>query len=193
MLVSLGKIACTLVFNLLYVYTVELYPTVVRAVASSTANFFARLASIIAPVISQLVSASLHTLLWRHHNVFLVRETLLGCFSEWLQRRVTTHHLRSVFTRSWSAHYCFTGNYQRSSHWHAHLDAGRRKYWTKVGFTFHSPLPLSIFPGVSGLLRAKTCCLRRKHRHLLRLWRHHPHNGCSNSRNCDSRYSLACS
>ena len=59
-LVSLGKIACTLVFNLLYVYTVELYPTVVRAVASSTGNFFARLASIIAPVIAQLVRNTSH-------------------------------------------------------------------------------------------------------------------------------------
>ena len=53
--VNLGKIACTLAFNLLYLYVVELYPTIIRSVASSTGNFCARLASILAPFIAQLV------------------------------------------------------------------------------------------------------------------------------------------
>lgn len=54
-LVTLGKMFCTLAINLLYVYTVELYPTVIRSMASSVGNFAARLGSIIAPFIVQLV------------------------------------------------------------------------------------------------------------------------------------------
>ena len=54
-LVSLGKMTCTLAFNLLYVYVVELYPTVIRSIASCAGNFIARLGSILAPFIAQLV------------------------------------------------------------------------------------------------------------------------------------------
>ena len=47
--------SCTLAFNLLYVYMVELYPTVIRSTAASAGSFVARLGSILAPFIAQLV------------------------------------------------------------------------------------------------------------------------------------------
>ena len=57
-----GKFAVTTLFNMVYLYTSELYPTSVRAMGLSVSSFFARVGSMLAPLAVDLVSAD--TCIW---------------------------------------------------------------------------------------------------------------------------------
>ncbi|GFQ85422.1 organic cation transporter protein [Trichonephila clavata] len=54
----LGKFCVTGSFGLLYLYTTELFPTVVRNVALGSCSMFARIGSILAPFVRELGKAT---------------------------------------------------------------------------------------------------------------------------------------
>jgi MFS family permease len=56
-LAMVGKFAVSAAFGVLYMYTSELLPTVVRNIGMGTCSFWARVGAIIAPYIGQLVRA----------------------------------------------------------------------------------------------------------------------------------------
>ena len=55
-LAMLGKCAATAAFSIIYVFSAELFPTVVRNVAMGTSSCFARLGAMLSPFIADLVS-----------------------------------------------------------------------------------------------------------------------------------------
>ena len=54
--VNVGKLACTVAFNLVYIYAIELYPTVVRSIAATSCTTLTSIGAIVAPFLAQLVS-----------------------------------------------------------------------------------------------------------------------------------------
>ena len=57
-----GKFTVSMAFGIIYVYTAELNPTVVRSVGVSSGSMFARVGGMVAPYIAQLVSVDLPSL-----------------------------------------------------------------------------------------------------------------------------------
>lgn len=62
----LGKCFNTSAFAIIYIWTSELYPTVVRSAGVGIASMFARVATILSPFIGNLVSFDIH----RRRNVW---------------------------------------------------------------------------------------------------------------------------
>jgi len=57
-LTMIGKAAITYSYNLIYLYTPELYPTVVRGAGVGVGSMTARIGGVVAPLIADLVSHS---------------------------------------------------------------------------------------------------------------------------------------
>ena len=55
-LAMVGKLCISASFGIIYVFSAELFPTVVRNVGVGTASLFARVGGVVAPYIGQLVS-----------------------------------------------------------------------------------------------------------------------------------------
>ena len=55
-LAMVGKFGISMSFGIMYVFTSELYPTMVRNVGVGTGSLFARVGGICAPYIGELVS-----------------------------------------------------------------------------------------------------------------------------------------
>ena len=56
--VTSGKFAITTIFNMVYIFASELYPTSVRALGLSVSSFCARVGSVLAPFAVELVSTT---------------------------------------------------------------------------------------------------------------------------------------
>ena len=54
-LTMIGKFGITSAFVIIYVYSAELFPTIIRNIGMGSASFFARIGGIIAPQIALLV------------------------------------------------------------------------------------------------------------------------------------------
>jgi len=61
-LTMLGKAAVTFSYALIYLYTPEMYPTVIRGAGLGIGTMMSRIGGIIAPIIADLVSVDLHCL-----------------------------------------------------------------------------------------------------------------------------------
>jgi len=57
-LTMIGKAAITYSYNLIYLYTPELYPTVIRGAGVGVGSMTARIGGVVAPLIADLVSQS---------------------------------------------------------------------------------------------------------------------------------------
>jgi len=69
-LTMIGKAAITYSYALIYLYTPEIYPTVVRGAGLGVASMMSRIGGVVAPLIADLVSRSL----------FSTHDTTLSCF-----------------------------------------------------------------------------------------------------------------
>ena len=58
MLTMIGKFAITSAFGIIYVFSAELFPTVIRNTGLGAASFWARIGGIVAPQIALLVSTA---------------------------------------------------------------------------------------------------------------------------------------
>ena len=70
---SIGKFSITAAFGIMYIFTNELFPTVVRNFGMGSASLFGRLGSLIAPFMREMVSAKLY--------LFFYSRTLLNRIS----------------------------------------------------------------------------------------------------------------
>ena len=61
-LTMLGKAAITYAYALVYLYTPEVYPTVVRGAGLGVGTLMSRLGGIVAPLVADLVSSITHRL-----------------------------------------------------------------------------------------------------------------------------------
>ena len=79
----IGKFCVTSSFGIIYVYSAEIYPTVVRNVGVGSSSMVGRIGSILAPFVKEMVYL-LNKFIADNHLICHFRENTLICRYRWL-------------------------------------------------------------------------------------------------------------